>query len=105
MMRLQRGLLRSDAAAAGTGAGGDASAFGLILALDFAAAAGEAVAGGVESGVGALAVTPAAGTAGAGSGLGAMVVEACDSLTVFSDAAGAVACFGIGGETVGSIVA
>jgi hypothetical protein len=34
-----------------------------------------------------------------------MAVEAGDSLTVFSDAAGAAACFGVGGAGGGSIVA
>jgi hypothetical protein len=106
MMRLQRGLLRSDAVLAGTGADRAGSAFGLFFGIAFAvAAAGGAASGCVESGVGALAATPAAGTGGIGSGFGAILVEACDSLTVFSDAGGAAACFGVAGETVGSIVA
>ena len=76
MMRLQRGLLRSDAALAETGAAGVGSALGLILGVVFAAAAeGGEVSGCLESGVGALAATPAAGTGGAGSGLGAMPGE------------------------------
>ena len=107
MMRLQRGLLRSDGALAETGADGDGSAFGLFFGVDFAAALGGVAAGCVESGAGgtgALAATPGAETAGDGSDLGAMAVEDCDSLTVLSDAGGTAACFGAGGVTVGSIV-
>jgi hypothetical protein len=117
MMRLQRGLLRSDGALAETGAGGDGSVFGLFFAVAFVVEAGEAVAGDVAAGgavacciesdagvAGGLAATPAAETAGDGSDLGAMTVEDCDSPTVLSDAGGTAACFGAGGVTVGSIV-
>lgn len=108
MMRLQRGLLRSEGALAEAGAGEDGSAFGLFFGVVFAAAVGGVAAGSMASGAGtagALAATPAAETGGAGSGLGATAVEDCDSLTVLSDAGGVAACFGAGGVTVGSIVA
>jgi len=107
MMRLQRGLLRSDAVTAGAGAGEDGSAFGLFFGVVFAAAVGDAAAGCVESGAGvagAPAATPEAGTGGAGSDVGAMPVEDCESPTVLSDAGGTAACFGAGGVTAGSIV-
>src|SRR6185503_2252315 len=103
MMRLQRGLLRSDTAAAGAGAGRDGSAFGLIFAVVFAVGAGGgADPGSVESGVAALAATPA-GTGGVGSGLGA--IAACESLAAFSDGGEAAACCGVVAGAVGSIVA
>jgi hypothetical protein len=108
MIRLQRGLPRSDAAltGAGAGAGRDGSAFGLIFGVAFAAAAdGGATSGCVESGVGALAAMPAAGRGGAGSDLGTVAGEACESTAAFSDGDGVTACFGAGGETVGSILA
>ena len=107
MMRLQRGLLRSDAVAAGAGAGEDGSAFGLFFGVVFAAVVGGVAAGCVESvagAAGALAATPAAETGGGGSDLGAVPVEDCESPTVLSDAGGTAACFGAGGVTAGSIV-
>ena len=103
MMRLQRGLLRSVAACAGIGAGGDASVFGLILGFVFGAAAGEAVACCVESGAGGLAATPGAAAGGVASGLVVVPDEACESTVVFSDGGGATACFGAGEAGVGSI--
>jgi hypothetical protein len=98
MMRLQRGLFRSDAASAGTGAGGDVSVLGLILGLVFATAAGGAVTGCVKSVVGAGSATPAVETGNAASGLGTLSGEVCESPTVFCDIGGATVCFGAAGD-------
>lgn len=104
MMRLQRGLLRSDAVAAAAVAGEDASDFALILGLAFAAAAGGALAGDIESGAGAGSLASAARAGGAVSDLGTTPGEACESPPVFSGAGGTIACFGAGWEAVVSVV-
>src|SRR5438067_60284 len=117
MMRLQRRLLRSGVAFAGTATAGVPSVFGLTLAFVFAAAIGgplpaaiggpllpviaggmllPAAAGGmlfpacVESGVGAPSTTRAARTGLATSVLGGMNGEVCESTRFASADAGAV---------------
>ena len=103
MIRLQRKLLRSGAASVVAGCPGDASFRDLILTADLGAIAAGAGAC-VESGV-AAGETSAARTGGLASGLGTIAGEAGESATVFSDVDGTTACFGVVGDTAGSLVA
>ena len=112
MMRLQRALLRSGAALAGTGVGRLASVLGLILVFVFAVAASGTVGGCVEScvdgppGVGWPSTTRAARTGVAASGLGEIVGEVCESTAALSaDVVGATVCFGEVGAKTDSVVA
>src|ERR1700730_12931447 len=105
MMRLQRALLRSGAALAGTGMGRLASVLGLILAFVFAVAASGTVIACVESGVGAASAARAR-TGLATSGLGEMVGEVCESTAALSaEVVGATACFDEVGARTDSVVA
>jgi hypothetical protein len=105
MIRLQRGLLRSGVAFAGTDTAGVTLVLGLILAFVFAAATAGAV-GCAKAGVGAPSTPRAAPTGAATSGLGGIAGEVCESTGALSaDVGGAVARFdGVGAET-GSVVA
>jgi len=100
IMRLQRGLLRSETAFAGTEALGVTSVLGLILALAFAAATGEApFPGCVRSGVGEFFAAGATRAGELSSALSGTGVEVCESAELRSgDAGGATA----GVESVGA---
>src|SRR5437016_5955915 len=106
MMRLQRGLVRSGAAFAVTGAAVAASILGLILALVFAAAAAGTLAGCVKSDMAPPSATRAAAAGVVTSGLGGIAGEACESTVVLSaDVVGAAACFDDLGTEADSVVA